>query len=273
VDEDPIKDQTVLAPELYPGIWEINVASSIMAMDRSDYRLSVSFDGYTFTPATVTGFEREKNGEDATAGITVTRSFAGVFKGNASVVIEGFEGIEEVEVAQADEYTREFTLDRTTPRADFHLVMSEKVGNLFTDCAVNILDGTGRAVRTNAFDGLEADVGVSLPSGDQEATFTLQIVGAFALAADMEEWGFDLEEKYYFAYPIQGQVKRAGGGPLRLYCGVPTDVELSFTENWPAPPSDLKTFGNISFNDTRTDDRRPGDEGGRLVLEIPIRLD
>ena len=273
VDEDPIKDQTVLAPELYPGIWEINVASSIMARDLSDYRLSVSFDGYTVTPATVTALERQENGEDATADITVTRSFTGVFKGGASVVIEGFAGTEEVEVAQADEYTREFTLDSTTPRAGFHLVMSEKVGNLFTDCSVNILDDTGQAVHINAFDGLEADIGVSLPSGTQEATFTLQVVGAFALAADMEEWGFDLEEKYYFAHPVQGQVKRAEGGPLRLYCGVPTEVELSFAEEWPAPPSDLKTFGNISFNDTNTDDRRPGDEGGRQVLEIPIRLD
>jgi subtilisin family serine protease len=273
VDEDPIKDQTVLAPELYPGTWEINVASSIRAMDKSDYRLSVSFDGYTFTPATVTGLEREKNGEDATSSVMVTRSFAGVFKGGASVVIEGFAGTEEVKVAEADEYTREFTLDSTTPRAVFHLVLSEKVRNLFTDCAVNILDSTGKAVHVNSFDGLEADIRVSLPSGAETATFTLQVVGAFALAADMEEWGFDLEEKFYFAHPVQGQAKRAGGGPLRLYCGVPTEVELSFAEEWPAAPADLKTFGAVSFNDTRTDDRRPGDEGGRLVLEVPILLD
>jgi len=273
VDDDPIKDQTVLAPELYPGTWEINVVSSIRAMDKSDYRLSVSFDGYTFTPAAVTSIEREKNGEDATASVMVTRSFAGVFKGGASVVIDGFAGTEEVKVAETDEYTREFILDSTTPRAVFHLVLSEKVGNLFTDCAVNILDSNGEAIHVNGFDGLEADIGVSLPSGAETATFTLQVVGAFALAADMEEWGFDLEEKFYFAHPVQGQAKRAGGGPLRLYCGVPTEVELSFAEEWPAPPTDLKTFGAISFNDTRTDDRRPGDEGGRLVLEVPILLD
>jgi tripeptidyl-peptidase-2 len=273
VDEHPIKDQTVLAPELYPGTWEINVASSIGAMDKSDYRLSVSFDSYTFTPNTVTDLGRQKNGEDATANVTVTRSFAGVFKGDTEVAIEGFVASEEVEITEADEYTRDFTLDSTTPRATFHLVMTETVGNLFTDCAVNILDENGKAVRVNGFDGLEADVGISLPSGAKTATFTLQVVGAFALAADMEEWGFDLEEKFYFAHPVQGQAKRAGGGPLRLYSGVPTEVELSFSEEWPAAPADLETFGAIRFNDTRTDDRRPGDEGGRLVLEIPIRLE
>ena len=263
----------MLAPELYPGTWEINVASSIGAMDKSDYRLSVSFDSYTFTPDTVTDLRREKNGEDATANVTVTRSFAGVFKGDAAVAIEGFVASEEVEITEADEYTRDFTLDSTTPRATFHLVMTETVGNLFTDCAVNILDENGKAVRVNGFDGLEADVGISLPSGAETATFTLQVVGAFALAADMEEWGFDLEEKFFFAHPVQGQAKRAGGGQLRLYSGVPTEVELSFTEEWPAAPADLETFGAIRFNDTRTDDRRPGDEGGRLVLEIPIRLE
>jgi hypothetical protein len=249
------------------------VASSITAMDKSDYRLSVSFDSYTFTPETVTDLGRAKNGEDATANVTVTRSFAGVFKGNASVTVEGFAGTEKVEITDTDEYTRDFTLDSTTPRAAFHLVMTEKIGHQFTDCAVKILDSSGKALRVNSFDGLEADVGISLPSGSETATFTLQVVGAFALAADMEEWGFDLEEKFFFAHPVQGQTKRAGGGPLRLYSGVPTEVELSFADEWPAAPADLETFGAIRFNDTRTDDRRPGDEGGRLVLEIPIRLE
>ena len=177
VDDHPIRDQVVLAPELSPGTWEINVASSINAMDRSDYRLSVSFDGYDFTPETVTALERGKNGADATGSIMVTRSFTGVFEGAAEAVIEGFAGTEKVEITETDEYTRKFTLDRTAPRADFHLVMDEKTGNLFTDCAVNILDKDGAAVRVNSFDGLEADVGFSLPDGADEATFTLQVVG------------------------------------------------------------------------------------------------
>jgi subtilisin family serine protease len=273
VDGDPIKDQTVLAPELYPGTWEIIVASSIMAMDKSDYRLNVSFDGYHLSPETVTTLEREKNGEDATGKVTVTRAFSGVFKGQAVARIDGFTGTEKVEITEADEYTRDFTLDAATPRADFHLVMCEKVGNLFTDCAVNILDDSGKALHSNGFDGLEADIGVSLPEGKEEATFTLQVVGAFAIAADMDEWGFELEEEYSFAHPVTGEAKRAGGGPLNLYCGVPTEVELSFADEWPAPPSGLKVFGALRFKDTNTDDRRPGDQGGRLVLEVPLLLD
>ena len=82
-----------------------------------------------------------------------------------------------------------------TPRADFHLVMCEKVGNLFTDCAVNILDSSGKAVRSTGFDGLEVDLGVSLPEGSDTAAFTLQVVGAFAIAEDMADWGFEVEER------------------------------------------------------------------------------
>jgi len=273
VDDAPITDQVVLAPELVPGTWEINVASSIMAMDKSDYRLSVSFDGYTASPAAISKITRDKNGEDASGTVKVTRSFTGVFKGQALAVIEGFSGTEEVKIEDTDEYKRDFTLDSTTPRADFHLVMCEKTGNLFTDCAVNILDSKGTAVRTNAFDGLEANVGISLPAGADEATFTLQVVGAFAIAADMEEWGFDLEEKFSFAHPVAGKAVRAGGGPLHLHCGVPTEVSLEFDEEWPAPVSGQKAFGAVRFLDRNTEDRRPGDQGGRLVLEIPILLD
>ncbi|MEN8007205.1 MAG: S8 family serine peptidase [Candidatus Krumholzibacteriota bacterium] len=273
VDGNPITDQTVTAPELVPGTWEINVASSIGAMDKSDYRLSVSFDGYTSSPGTVADIGRKKNGEDASGDVTVTRSFAGVFKGRATAAIEGFAGTEEVKIEAADEYTRKFKLDRTTPRADFHLVMCEKTGNLFTDCAVNILDADGKAVRSGGFDGLEAEVGISLPAGSEEATFTLQVVGAFAIAADMGEWGFDLEEKFSFASPVSGVAKRAGGGPLHLHCGVPTEVSVTFADEWPAPVSGQKVFGAIRLLDTNTDDRRPGDQGGRLVMEIPILLD
>ena len=273
VDDRPITDQTVLAPELYPGIWEINVASSINAMDRSDYHLSVSFDGYTVFPDTVRALDREKSGEDASGKITVTRAFSGVFKGRTSAVLEGFSGTEKVEIEDTDEYTRDFTLDAATPRADFHLVMCEKVGNLFTDCAVNILDNNGKAVRSTSFDGLEVDLGVSLPEGAESAEFTLQVVGAFAINTDMAKWGFDLREEYSFSHPINGEAKRSGEGPLNLYCGVPTEIDLTFADEWPAPPAGMGVFGKLRFMDGNTEDRRPGDLGGRLVLEVPILLD
>jgi hypothetical protein len=203
----------------------------------------------------------------------VTRSFTGVFEGTAAAAVEGFAGSEEVEITEKDEYTRDFTLDTTTPRADFRLVMDEKTGNLFTDCAVNILDENGKALRTSAFNGLEADLGFSLPAGEDEATYTLQVVGAFALAEDMADWGFALEEKFSLAQPVAGTVKRAGGGDLRLFCGVPTDVELIFADAWPAPPNGMKVFGTLRFHDEKTTARRPGARGGRPVLEVPILLD
>ncbi len=164
-------------------------------------------------------------------------------------------------------------MDATTPRAAFRFEMDKATGNLFTDCAVNILDGSGHAVRTTGFDGLIAETGFSLPSGMDSATYTLQVVGAFAIAEDMAEWGFNLEEKYHFAHALAGKTKRAGGGRLNFYCGVPTDMKISFAEEWPAPPAGLSAFGKVQFKDRRTDDRRPGDSGGRLVLEVPIEVE
>jgi len=272
IDGDQIRDQIVMPPELFPGTWEINVVSSILAMDLSAYRLTVSCDGYD-APAAITEVGRGGAGEAAEANFTVTRTFPGYFRGEVDAAIEGHTTERSIEISDDDEWSHSFTLDGTTPRAEFDLVMDETTANLFTDCAVNIIDSSGQAVRATGFDGTEVTIGLSLPSGQSEATYELQVVGAFALAADTEEWGFDLTEKYYFAAPTRGQVERVGGGPLRLYCGVPVELALSFDGAWPGAPSGLQPFGAVRFRDTHLEDRRPGDDGGRVVLEVPIRME
>ncbi len=271
-DDHPIRDMTILAPELSTGTWEINVASSITAADLSTYRLTVSFDGYGVEPAVVTGLGRKTTGKAAKADLTVTRSLPGVFRGEAEAAVEGWRKEHEVKIEDTDSWTLPFTLDGTTPRATFRLAMDEEVGNLFTDCAVNVLDGEGKAVRATGFDGLEVTTGVSLPQGTDSASFTLQVVGAFAIAADMADWGFDLEEKYHFGRPVRGEVKARSGG-LELYAGVPAEITLSFPDPWPEAPAGLQPFGAVTFKDRNTGDRRPGDEGGRVVLEVPIELE
>ena len=272
VDGEQIKDTTILRPQLQPGTWEINVITSIAAMDPSTYRLTVSCDGYD-APEAITALPRDGNGKDASATFTVTRTFGGAFRGEASAVVEGLRSEREVTIEDSDEWTYSFTLDADTPRAEFLLTMDKATANLFTDCAVNILDSSGEALRSGAFDGVRAEVGMSLPGGQSEATYTLQVVGGFAIAAAMQEWGFTAEEKYYLARPISGQVERAGEGPLRLYSGVPTDVKVSFADNWPAGADDLQPFGAVRFRDANTQDKRPGDDRGPVVLEVPIRLE
>ena len=173
----------------------------------------------------------------------------------------------------ADVWTHAFTLDATTPRAAFRLELDEATANLFTDCAVNVLDDTGRALVQGSFDGRVAEVEARLPDGAAEAAFTLQVVGAFALAEDMADWGFALEERYLLATPARGEVARAGGGPLRLYCGVPAELEIVFSAAWPVAPEGLGHGGSVRFLDQAVTDRLPGDRAGRLVLEVPIELE
>ena len=203
----------------------------------------------------------------------MTRSFPGVFRGDVKTAIEGFYNEQDVEITETDEWTQGFTLDSATPRVRFKLVMDEKNGNLFTDCAVNILDSSGKAIRVTGFDGLEVNIGASLPSGKDSASYKLQVVGAFAIAEDMADWGFHLEEKYFLARKMSADTERAGGGAMNLHCGVPTELEATFSGDWPQAPDGMSTFGSVRFEDERTDDRRPGDQGGRLVLEIPIRVE
>lgn len=273
VDRNPIRDAVVLGDELVPGIWEINIASSITARDLTDYQLTVSFDGYQVAPAELTEIGRPEPGEDASAEFTVTRAFPGVFRGDIDAAIEGFVRKQEIEISETDEWTLDFTLDSATPRASFHLAMDPKIGNRFTDCAVNILDSSGHAVRVTGFDGPEVEQDISLPDGRDSASFTLQVVGAFAIAEEMADWGFDLEEKYFLPRAVGGTVARAEGGGADLYCGVPVKLEVSFSEDWPQAPEGMSAFGSVRFKDQGTEDRRPGDQGGRTVLEVPIRVE
>ncbi len=267
---DQVKETILTSPELRPGTWEVDVVAAITAMAPTDYLLSVAFDGYDWTPATISGLARPAAGGAAETELTVTRAFEGVFKGGAEARLEGFLRREEVEVEKAEEWTYSFTLDRQTPRVDFRLEMDEKTVNLFTDAAVNILDADGRAIVTDGFNGPVVKVGTRLPAGVDDATYTLQVVGGFALKEDSDAWGFDLEERRRWADPVAGEVEHGGGGELRLYAGVPVPLTVRFDESWPTPPEGDSVFGAVRFLDRDLPDRVPGEEGGVLVLEVPI---
>ncbi len=273
VDGENMKDMSVGTPELYPGTWEINVAASRTAKDLTAYRLTVSFDGYTCEPETIRSLPRKETGKPAQGNVTITRVFPGVFQGTVRASIAGFRRQQEMKVEDVDEWTHSFSLSRQTPRAEFVLVMDEPTANLFTDCAVNILDADGEVVRATGFSGLEVELAVDLPAGVDTANYSLQVVGGFALQQDMAAWEFQLEEKYFLALPVTGEVQRAGDGFLKLYCGVPTELEVTFADSWPSPPSQMHAFGTLSFLDTNLADKAPGDRGGKLVLEVPIALE
>jgi subtilisin family serine protease len=269
---NPVVDLVVPTAEVVPGTWEVTVASVRTADDTGAYRLTASCDAYQAQPATVTELPRDGAGEAATATLMVTRAYPGVFKGTVEAVLDGFHRAWDAEVKKSDTWTHDFTLTTATPRAEFRLELDEKTANLFTDCAVNILDADGKAVVQAGFDGLSADIAASLPEGVAEASFKLQVVGAFALAEDTADWGFAAEETYLFAAPSYAELKRAGGGALRLYCGVPTEIEIKFPGVWPAAPEKMGYAGKVRFLDQDLADKLPGDKAGRLVLEVPIRL-
>ncbi len=268
----PVADSVIIGDELYPGIWELNVVAAIGNLVDTDYRLTVSCDAYVAAPAELGELSRGGTGEAAEGTLTVTRAFPGVFRGDVRAAVTGFGREREIELEETDTWSHTFTLDATTPRAVFHLEMDEATANLFTDCAVNILDASGHAVRGTGFGGLVCDLSVAKPASAASADYTLKVTGGFALGVDSESWGFDIEETYRFAAPVAGEVSRAGGGDLHLYCGVPTELDVSFAGTWPDPPEGLAPVGSLEFRDRNLDDRRPGDTGGRLVLEVPIRL-
>ncbi len=267
-----VRGVELLGDEVYPGVYEFDVVGARTNASNLDYRLSISCDGYAGDPAVVTALPRDGAAETAAASLTVTRAFPGVFRGGIDAAVQGFRREREISVSESDVWSHSFTLDATTPRAEFHLEMDEATANLFTDCAVNISGADGRDIDGAGFAGLVCDMDVALPAGVESADYTLKVTGGFARKQLMEDWGFTLEEKYLLAAPAAGEVSRSGGGSTRLYCGVPVDLDLSFADAWPTPPDGMHAFGVVAFRDDRAADRMPADARGRLVFEVPIRL-
>jgi subtilisin family serine protease len=268
-----VRDQTILTPELRPGVWEVLCAAPIAALESSAYRLTVSFDAYVCEPPVLAALPRGAAGQPAQGELRVTRAFPGLFRGAAQAVVQGFRREREISVEADDIWSLDFTLTRDTPRAAFHFTMDESTANLFTDCAVNIVDDKGERVLTDGFAGLEARAEWSLPAGVEKGTYKLEVVGGFALARDREKWGFRIEEEYLLADPVTGGVKRGEAAEFALYSGVPTTLAVTFPGSWPEPPVGLRPFGAVKFLDRNLGDRVPGDRDGRLVLEVPIRLE
>jgi len=270
-ENNPVVDYVITPPTLHPGVWEMNLVAAIGNLVDTDYRLTVSFDAYDVSPAKITDLSR-KAGKSAKTNLEITRGFRGAFQGTAKAAIEGFRKEQEVTVEDTDTWTHSFTLNSATPSAEFLLEMDEATANLFTDCAVNILDSAGNAVRGTGFDGLVCDLSLSLPEGSDSATYKLQVVGGFARADDMEEWGFQFEECRMLASPVTGVVTPSHGSTLKMYCGVPATVSVEFADEWSEAPEGMHAFGEVVFKDEKTADRKAGERGGRTVLEVPIRL-
>jgi subtilisin family serine protease len=268
-DGPSVTDAVVTPDELYAGTWGFNVVAGITNLSDTGYKLTVSFDGYD-APEEIVIAPVSDTADSHDANFTVIREFPGVFKGSAKAAVLGFRKEQEVTVEESDTWSHTFTLDGTTPSASFDFKMSQETANLFTDCCLNILDSSGVQVRKGSFDGETGHTGISLPSGSESATYTVKVVGGFALAEKQAEWGFDVVEMYNFASPVTGSVKRAGGGSLKLYCGVPCDIDVSFDGTWAETPEGMHPYGAVRFMDSNLDDEMPADKGGRLVMEIPV---
>jgi hypothetical protein len=270
-ESNPVVDYVITPPTLHPGVWEMNLVAAIGNLVDTDYRLTVSFDAYDVSPAEIIDLSR-KAGKSAKTDLEITRGFRGAFQGTARAAIEGFRKEQEVTVEDTDTWTHSFTLNSATPSAEFLLEMDEATANLFTDCAVNILDSAGNAVRGTGFSGLVCDLSLSLPEGSDSGTYKLQVVGGFARADDMEEWGFQFEERRMLAAPVAGIVMPSHGSTLKMYCGVPATMTVEFADEWSEAPEGMHAFGEVVFKDEKTADRKAGERGGRTVLEVPIRL-
>ena len=124
---------------------------------------------------------------------------------------------------------------------------AEEYGKV-TDLAVNIYDGSGKALVATGMGRKNTTISFRPPSA---GTYTLEMVPAFTSNAVMsQEWNFTIEEKYHYKSPVGLNINDSR---LVLYPQTNIDMSVQAADQLPISPDGYNNFGEIKYQDINTE--------------------
>ena len=229
--------------DLAPGVWELVPYASFRNLQRSDWRLDVTFVGLEVPPALAYSVEE---GAGLATSATVVNRFDAPYRGRFEAALRGHLRHREIDIVGPEERLS-FGLGPMAGGARLTLRVTAEDYNLFTDIAVNVLDADGKVVTRTGFGSREVVVDFDGPPGD----YTLEIIGAVAAAADAEDvgWSVELEELHRHESAIPLTVEGPDSEHVVFYPGVPVDLELHSAAPPPEPPDGFLHAARLSWRD------------------------
>jgi subtilisin family serine protease len=222
--------------ELRPGVWELVLYGHYLNDRPAAADWSIGFQGVIGAAAPVDLEAGE--GEAPSGRVELTSRAASTLRAEVKARITGYR-VASTEQAAGGTLQLPITLGPDVSRVELDLSMSPDSWNHFTDVAVRLLDGDGKAV-------LSSGMGYRLLSADfakpqrapDTARYTLDVSGGLANPAESgNSFALDVERAYLYREPIAVEVSGPGdGGTIGFYPDRPVSLKLECTRTPPTLP-------------------------------------
>jgi hypothetical protein len=245
--------------DLAPGVWEIVSVTLYTARGPSTVDLNVEFSGFQVEAPEEFDYEM---GSPPRSSFRIRTLFDHMFQGRAEGGLQGLYRKQEYS-SGSDKIVFTLTLEKEVSKARLKMAMTPETYGRFTDCAVNVLDGTGRAVEKDGFSTRFLTLDVENPSaGKADTSYTVEIIGAFAEKTDAR-WSIAAEEFYFKRQPIEAKTWCEAYALFTLYPNKEYNCEFELQDKPTVLPSGFQYFGELRFRNERTK---------KLELLLPLRL-
>ncbi len=255
---------TLAGADLVPGTWEAVVVADYRNTGASAWRLRARVDGIRADPDTLRAFRYPQGGSPA-AEVTATAVLDRAFHGRGEGEIAGYLREGTIRVSGTDVWTRDFKMGPDLDRVDFHFEMPAPVYDTLTDCAVQVLDGTGKAVVNSGFGDRYLDIVLRNPHPESpdSGTYTLRVWAGFTAAEAETSWSFTLREAYRRVESVPVRVRHGKDARFDLWPDVPVELTLECDSPPRVAPDGMVDYGEIRLVD---------ETESRVRLALPVRL-
>lgn len=241
--------------DLRPGIWEAVLVATERNPEPLSWELEARFTGIQADPVRIFTIPQ---GSPPEAIAEVTNRLPRPFRGHGVGRIRGVSR-KMLHDAAGDKLELPIRLDADTASVELDLSLEKEEYARFTDVAISIVDGAGRAVVKDGFSQAKAHVSATLPAG----AYTL-VVQAAGSADAVETWSVEIEEVYVNKQPIPVKVDLDGSRSFTLWPDVPATLDLTLERTPVQAPDGMVHHGELEL---------VSDEDEKTWLTIPLRLE
>jgi len=184
-------------------------------------------------------------GQYPSAGIVVENTSKRPFRGNAQGQLLGYERIIQKDMTK-DGLVHSFSMTEELGKVEFELEMSPEDFVRFTDIAVNIVDSTGKPLRSTGFSTRKLVLSFKKPSLKKEESFRLVVKPGLALAYNRPV-RVKIKERFVWSKGVEVKGLVGGQETFVIYPGTNTYVELKAQATPLSIPAGTSLAGYIDF--------------------------